>query len=88
MKAIGHKRPREDLNHKYIWHLRLGHIGEEMFNKLEKDEIFDSLNSESYPVYEFCLLQKITKLSFMGHGKRTTELLAPVHIDVYELFDM
>ena len=58
VKAVVHKRPRDDLNYKYMWHLRFGHIREDGFNKLKKDRILDSLNSESYLIYESCLLEK------------------------------
>ena len=88
MKAIGHKRPRDDLNHKYIWHLRLSHMGEGRLNKLKNDGILNSLNSESYPVYESYLLRKMTKLSFAGHRERAIKLLIWVHTDVYGPFDV
>ena len=52
VSAIGHKRSRDDVKHKYMWHLRLDHIEEDRINKLKKNEILGSLNFESYSVYE------------------------------------
>ena len=31
------KRPRDRLNQRYLWRPRLGHIGEDIINKLKKD---------------------------------------------------
>ena len=52
VKVVGHKRSRDDLNHKYMWHLRLGHIGEDRLNKLKKNGILDSLSFELYSICE------------------------------------
>ena len=39
MNVIGIKRPRDSLNNRYLWHLKLGHIAEDRVNKLEKSEL-------------------------------------------------
>ena len=88
MNAIGIKRPRDSLNDRYLWHLRLGHIAEDRVNKLEKFGLLSPLTFESYPVCESSLQGKMTKLSFTGHGKRATDLLALVHTDVCSPFDV
>ena len=36
VNAMGIKRPRDSLNDRYLWHLRLGHIAEDRVNKLKK----------------------------------------------------
>ena len=66
----------------YLWHLRLDHIVEDRVNKLKKIGLLSPLIFESYPIYESCLHGKMTKLSFVGHGERATNLLALVHTDV------
>ena len=71
-----------------MWHHRLGYIGENRINKLKKDEIFGSLNLESYSAYESCLRRKMAKLPFVRYGERATELLVLVHTDVCGLFDI
>ena len=88
VNAIGIKRPRDSLNDRYLWHLRLGHIAEDRVNILEKSRLLSPLTFESYPVCESCLQGKMTKLPFVGHGERATDLLALVHTDVCGPFDV
>ena len=88
MSAVGQKRSRDEINQKYLWHHRLGHVGEDRINRLEKDGIFSSLNTEPYLACESYLQEKMTKLPFVGHRERATELLALVHTDVCGPFDM
>ena len=88
VSAVGQKRSKDEINQKYLWHHRLGHIGEDRINKLEKDAILGSLNPESYLACKSCLREKMAKLSFVGHGERTTELLILVHNDMYGPFDI
>ena len=88
VSAIGQKRPIDEINQKYLWHHRLGHIGEDRINRLVKDEILGSLNSESYPACESCFQEKMAKLPFVGYGERATELLALVHTNMCGPFDV
>ena len=66
MNAIGSKRSRDRISQKYLWHLRLGHIGEDKLNKLKKDGLLGPLTSKSYPVCESRLQEKMIKLLFVG----------------------
>ena len=70
------------MNNTLLWHCRLGHISETKINKLYKEEFFDPYDYESLDTYESCLMGKMTKTSFSGHGERTSELLGLVHTDV------
>ena len=88
MCAVDQKRSRDEINQKYLWYHRLGHIGEDMINRLEKDGILGSLNPESYPTCKSCLREKIVKLSFVGHGERAIKLLALVHTNVCVPFNV
>ena len=88
MNAIGSKRSRDWINQKYLWHLRLGHIGEDRLNKLEKDGLLGPLTFESYPVCESCLQKKLAKLPFVGQGERAIEILVLVHTDVCDPFNV
>ena len=47
-----------------------------------KEKFFDSYDCESLGTCESCLMGKMTKTSFSGHGDRTNELLGLVHTDV------
>ena len=66
VNIIESKRRRDRINQKYLWLLRLGHIREDRLNKLEKDGLLRPLTFESYPTYESCLEEKMTKLLFVG----------------------
>lgn len=71
-----------DLNVTYLWHCRLGHINEKRISKLHKDGLLNSFDYESFDTCELCLLGKMTKEPFTGHGERASELLALIHTDV------
>ena len=88
MNVIGSKRSRDRISKKYLWYLRLGHIGEDRLNKLEKDGLLGPLTFEFYLVYESCLQEKMAKLPFVGQGKRATEMLALIHTDMCGSFDV
>ena len=53
-------------NFKYLWHLRLCHITEDMIMKLERMGILSNLESISNSIYEACLQGKMTRLQFLG----------------------
>ena len=86
--TIGSNRSKDRISQKYLWHFRLGHIGEDRLIKLEKDGLLGPLTFEPYPVCESCLQEKMTKLSFVGQGERAIEILAMVHTDIYGPFDV
>ena len=76
------KRKRENSNSKYLWHLRLGHIGEKRINKLGKMGLFDFSDHESIPTCQSCILGKMTKSPFVGQSERAADLLGIIHSDV------
>ena len=88
VNAIGSKRLRDRISQKYLWHLRLSHIGEDRLNKLKKDDHLRPLTFESYLICESYLQEKIAKLPFMGQEERATETLALVHTDICGPFDV
>ena len=61
---------------------------EDWVNKLKKFGLLSPLTFESYSVCESCLQGKMTKLPFVGHGERATDLLVLVHTDVCGPFDV
>ena len=48
VNTIGSERSRVEINLKYMWNLKLSHIGEKMINKLEKYRLLGLLTIESY----------------------------------------
>ncbi|KAL8157127.1 hypothetical protein AgCh_002003 [Apium graveolens] len=53
----------------------LGHISENRLRTLHKEGLLDPFDFESYPTCESCLLGKMTKSPFSGHGERAADLL-------------
>ena len=75
-------RKESSFNETYLWHCRLGHIGEKRLHKLHKEGQLGSSSYESYDTCESCLKGKMTKTPFAGQGVRVSELLGLVHTDV------
>ena len=76
------ERSRNEMNLKYMWHLRFDHIREDRINKLEWYEHLGSLTLESFSIYKFCIQEKMAKLSFVGYGVRLIEILVLEHTNV------
>ncbi|WZZ65001.1 hypothetical protein YC2023_076371 [Brassica napus] len=71
-----------DTNQTFLWHCRLGHINEKRIQKLHSDGLLSSFDYESYEKCESCLLGKMAKAPFTGHGERAKDLLELIHTDV------
>ena len=87
VSAVKFWRSKNEINPKYIWHLRFDHIEEDRINKLKRYELPGSSTLESFSNYGFYLQGKMTKPPFMGYGVRTTNILMLIHSDVYSPFD-
>ena len=70
-------------NQFYFWYLRLGHINQNMIQRMIKDRLLSPLENESLPLCESCLEEKRTKMPFSAKGVRATVPLKFVHTDVY-----
>ena len=66
----------------YLWHLRLGHIGLNMIQRLVKDGPLSFLEVEPIPQCESYLEGKITKRPFGSKGNRVEGLFKLKHSDV------
>ena len=60
LNVVSTKRPRDIPNSRFLWHLRLGHIGDKMISQLEKEGLLPLLCLEPYPTCESCLKEKMT----------------------------
>ena len=85
MTAIGSERSNDEINLKYMWNLRLSHIGEERINKLEINVPLGLMTIKSYSVCESYLPEKMIKLSFVRYKERTTEILIIMHTCVWHI---
>jgi hypothetical protein len=70
------------LNPTFIWHCHLGHINKKRIERLHKDGLLSSFDSESFVTCESCLLGKMTEVSFTGQSERASDLLGLLHTDV------
>ena len=66
----------------YLWHYRLGHIGEKRMKKLHTVGFLESLDYESFETCEPCLMGKMTTTPFSETMERATDLLEIIHTDV------
>jgi len=55
---VSKKKKDNQVNKTYLWHCRLGHIGEKRINKLHKEGYLDNYDYESYETCESCLKGK------------------------------
>ena len=62
-------------NESYLWHLRLGHIGQERIKRLVRDDLLKDLKDVHQPQCESCLAGKMTKRIFGEKGNRAKEVL-------------
>nr|GEZ88761.1 hypothetical protein [Tanacetum cinerariifolium] len=75
------KKRKLDLDSSYLWHCRLAHIGKTSMQKLQHEELLESINDESFDKCESCISGKITKKPF-NNIERATDLLGLIHTDV------
>lgn len=62
--TISNKRVKHDLDSIYFWHCRLAHIGKKCIEKLQHDELLQSINDESFDKCESCKSGKMTRKPF------------------------
>ena len=82
LNVNNNKRKESSYNETYLWHCRLGHIGEKRLSKLHKEGLLGLSNYESYDTCESCLKGKMAKTPFAGQGERVDNVLGLVHTDV------
>ena len=70
------------MNNTLLWYYRLGHISETRINKLYKEEFFDPYDYELLGTCESCLMEKMIKTPFSGHGERMSylDLYRPMYV--------
>ena len=66
----------------YLWHCRLGHVGDERLQKLHKDAYLGTFDYESFATCESCIMCKLPKSPFSGIGEQAKGLLELIHSDV------
>ena len=79
---VNNKRKRDSFNDTLLWNYCLGHVSESRISKLYKEKFLDPYDFESLGTCESCLMGKMTKTPFIGHGDRSTELFGLIYTDV------
>ena len=76
------KKSKHGVNEAYLWHYRLGHVGDERLQKLHKDAYLGAFDYESFATCESCITGKLPKSPFSGIGERAKGILELIHSDV------
>ena len=76
------KKSKHGVNEAYLWHCRLGHVGDGRLQKLHKDAYLGAFDYESFATFESCIMGKLPKSPFSGIGERAKGILELIHSDV------
>ena len=76
------KKSKHGVNEAYLWHYRLGHVGDGRLQKLHKDAYLGAFDYESCTTCESCIMGKLPKSPFSGIGERAKGILELIHFDV------
>ena len=76
------KKSKHGVNEAYLWHCRLGHVGDGRLQKLHKDAYLGAFDYESFATCESCIMGKLPKSPFSGIGERAKGVLELIHSDV------
>ena len=76
------KKSKQGVNEAYLWHCRLGHVGDGRLQKLHKDAYFGAFDYESFETCKSRIMGKLPKSPFSGIGERAEGILELIHSDV------
>ena len=76
------KKSKQGVNKAYLWHCRLGHVGDKRLQKLNKDAYLGAFDYESFATCESCIMGKLPRSPFSGIGERAKGILELIHSDV------
>ena len=76
------KKSKHGVNEAYLWHCRLGHVGDGRLQKLHKDAYLGAFDYESFVTCESCIMGKLPKSPFSGIGEQAKGILELIHSDV------
>ena len=63
------KKSKHGVNEAYLWHCRVGHVGDGRFLKLHKDAYLRAFDYESFATCESCIMGKLPKSPFSRIGE-------------------
>jgi hypothetical protein len=75
-------RFRKKLNTTFLWNCHLGHIKKKRMQKLRRDLLLESSDSELFNACEACRKGKMAKKLFTGYVERAIASMKIIHSDV------
>nr|GFA03863.1 hypothetical protein [Tanacetum cinerariifolium] len=82
MYTITNKRAKINLESSLLWHCRLGHISKKRIEKLQQDELLNSIGIESLGKCVSCMSGKMARKPYSYQVERAKDLLGLIHTDV------
>ena len=82
---VAHKKSKHDANEAYLWHCRLGHVGDGRLQKLHKDAYLRAFDYESFVTCKSYIIDKLSKSPFLGIRERAKGILELIYSDVCDL---
>ena len=82
------QKSKHDVTKPYLWHCRVGHVGDGRLQKLHKDAYWGAFDYESFATCESCIMGKLPKSPFLGIGERAKGILELIHSDVRGLMPL
>ena len=55
--GIALKKSKKSVNESYLWHCRLGHVGDGRLQKLHRDEYLGVIDYEAFATCESCIME-------------------------------
>ena len=76
------KKSKQSANESYLWHCRLGHVGDGRLQKLPRDAYLGAFDYESFVTNESCIMGKLPKSPFLGYGEHAKGILVLIHSNI------
>ena len=82
------KKRKHDVNEVYLWHCRLGLVGDGRLQELHRDAYMGAFHYESSTTCESCIMGKLPKSPFSRTREQAKGILELIHSDVCDLMDV
>ncbi|GKA95763.1 retrotransposon protein, putative, ty1-copia subclass [Tanacetum coccineum] len=86
MYVVSNKRAKINLDSSLLWHCRLGHISKKRIEKLQHDELLNSIDFKSFEKCVPCFSGKMARKPYSNQVEKAKDLLGLIHTDVCGLF--
>ncbi|GKA06632.1 retrotransposon protein, putative, ty1-copia subclass, partial [Tanacetum coccineum] len=86
MYVVSNKRAKLNLDSSLLWHYRLGHISKKRIEKLQHNELLNSIDIESLGKCVSCMSGKKARKPYSHQVERAKDLFGLIHTDVCSPF--